>query len=623
MSAFYFIYKKDNSIDNFLSLEKSIEKYPFNKQKSFNSNNLKLGQTYLSVRTSLSNTCIFTVDCYEYYFVGNINIYNISELKNKLSINLNIEIPTEELIIRLYLKFGENFSNHILGDFSFCFYDNKNSQIICSRDHMGIKPLYYFENEKTFIFSDSIEVLVSYVGIDSKALNKSIINEWLVNYFVRDINKTFYEDINKLPRATELYFTNNNLKTCLYWDLNKIKSVSFDNEKKCIEKLNELLISSIEDRIKNVSVLGAHSSGGLDSTPISIIANKFLKKKNKSLHTFNWCKPKPEDEELSNYDWSDAREVAKIEGFSHHEIEISKETIQNSLLNHDISINGTTMYEYEHVLLPIAQKLEVDTILSGFGGDEILTSRFKDTHYDKIRRGRFIYTYKRLKLEAKNNESEIKICYRLLKTIFKSFIPKKILYKTQINIQSNKFTVKSKIFNEDLSKYNKLFNIFIFDTNKEKQLELSSNGYHQERLESWDSLGKKYGIEYVYPLLDKRIVEFAISLDSSLYYKNETSRYLYKQVLANYIPEFLLQKKKPPESYRVNFLLEEKIKALININFEDELNKANLDYINKKEVLNYLKDINIEEESSISSKIELLQSLTSLFFILRLKNKND
>ncbi|MDZ7817293.1 MAG: hypothetical protein U5K55_01205 [Aliarcobacter sp.] len=81
-----------------------------------------------------------------------------------------------------------------------------------------------------------------------------------------------------------------------------------------------LLQTAIKDRIDTIHPFSAHMNGGLDSTPLSIISGRILKEKNIPFYTFNWCKPRVEDENLHNHEWSDARDIAKAEIFTHYEI---------------------------------------------------------------------------------------------------------------------------------------------------------------------------------------------------------------------------------------------------------------------------------------------------------------
>lgn len=157
--------------------------------------------------SSKSENFEFFIDDRWLNFVGEFRLDNKKELHQLLYENVSNEISDIELILKLYLHQGEGFSNTLLGDFSFCIYDFKEDKVICVRDHLGIKPLYYYHGEEFFIASDSIEVIISHPKISS-TLNDSIIQEWLLDSKVFNQNDTFFNGIHKCPKATELYMLN-------------------------------------------------------------------------------------------------------------------------------------------------------------------------------------------------------------------------------------------------------------------------------------------------------------------------------------------------------------------------------------------------------------------------------
>ena len=62
--------------------------------------------------------------------------------------------------------------------------------------------------------------------------------------------------------------------------------------------------------------------------------------------------------------------------------------------------------------------------------------------------------------------------------------------------------------------------------------------YHiQERCESWALNGFRKGIEYRYPLLDKRIVEYMIKVPSELLCKSDNYRPLLRDISEGMLPE--------------------------------------------------------------------------------------
>lgn len=403
-----------------------------------------------------------------------------------------------------------------------------------------------------------------------------------------------------------------------YWDIKEIKPLQYDTEEEYVEHLKALIETVIADRIDSAYPISAHMSGGLDSSVIATVAGRMWKAKgNETFHTYNWCRPEPDDDP-EWHEWGDARKIADIEGFEHSEIDLNAEEIKKTLLEHDIRVDGTTMFEYERGLLPLAQEKGIRLILSGFGGDEILTARFKDTHIDKIRKGKFISAWKGLKneLNESHKPNALRLPYRYLRLLVKSTLPRTFHHRKLLNIINNRvqksaLMLTDKFANYALSSYK---NIFLHSEESifKRQLVYINSGYHQERMESWAILGSKAGVRYVYPYLDKRIVEFALSIPSYLYFKKGYSRYLYKLVATNFLPPFMFDKLKPSEERRVNGALHMLCKTFHDDEIIKMIHRHDSPYIDHEKYL--------QQYLEIMRKFEKIEDMEELMIIDKLKS---
>ena len=108
--------------------------------------------------------------------VYNGEIYNYPELKSEL-VSKGYRFSTRcdtECLLAAYLEWGTDCVNHFNGMWSFCIYDIQKKLLFLSRDRLGIKPLYYFENDGRFVFGSELKaVLAKGVerSVDSQALN--------------------------------------------------------------------------------------------------------------------------------------------------------------------------------------------------------------------------------------------------------------------------------------------------------------------------------------------------------------------------------------------------------------------------------------------------------------------
>jgi asparagine synthase (glutamine-hydrolysing) len=89
-----------------------------------------------------------------------------------------------ELILHAYHVWGEDCVDHLIGDFSFAIWDARQQKLFCARDHMGVKPFYYFLSDKLFIFASDVGALLAMPEVPRR-LNEARIadfhrpNAWL------------------------------------------------------------------------------------------------------------------------------------------------------------------------------------------------------------------------------------------------------------------------------------------------------------------------------------------------------------------------------------------------------------------------------------------------------------
>src|SRR5262245_29134637 len=70
-------------------------------------------------------------------------------------------VGDHELIARAYEKWGEECVAQLVGDFAFALWDPRRRRLLCARDPMGIRPLYYFADERRFVFGTEIKAILS------------------------------------------------------------------------------------------------------------------------------------------------------------------------------------------------------------------------------------------------------------------------------------------------------------------------------------------------------------------------------------------------------------------------------------------------------------------------------
>ncbi len=200
------------------------------------------------------------------------------------------KISDSQLILLAYRHRAEDCPAHLLGDFAFAIWDGEKRQMFCARDFMGVRPFYYFESSQRFCFASDIAALLTFRDLPCR-LDLQYVRAQLEFYHFYHQELSFYENIKKLPAATSLIVRPEVLHRQKYWSPGPTGEIRYPKDEAYIEQLRFLMESAVASRIRTTFPTGSHISGGLDSSSITVLAARALRKENRTLHGFSWAPP--------------------------------------------------------------------------------------------------------------------------------------------------------------------------------------------------------------------------------------------------------------------------------------------------------------------------------------------
>jgi len=187
----------------------------------------------------------------------------------------NLDHPTDaELILRAYDVWGEDCLQHLIGDFTFAIWDAPRKRLFCGRDHFGVKPFYYARVGGCLIFSNTLNCVRLHAGVSSE-LNDQAIGDFLLFNFNQDPRTTAFRDIQRLPPAHCLTWSDRQLRLNRYWTLATDGCIRYKRPSDYVDHFKELLRAAVSDRLRTDRV-GVLMSGGLDSTTIAASSKEIL-----------------------------------------------------------------------------------------------------------------------------------------------------------------------------------------------------------------------------------------------------------------------------------------------------------------------------------------------------------
>jgi asparagine synthase (glutamine-hydrolysing) len=240
-------------------------------------NNVCLGHRRLSILdlSKAGHQPMFSDDA-EITITHNGEIYNFKSIREELSQHgFLFKTQTDtEVIIKAYQFWGENAFVKFNGIFAFCLYDKLKNCFYLVRDQSGIKPLYYTHQKGQFIFASEVKAF-SKSGFELRE------NEnWKIYYLAfGHIPEPFttLKNVYSLPKGSFLKYQlhDQTFKIEPYFQFSSAIEIIDENE--AIDKIREELTNAIKLQLISDTSIGVLFSGGIDSSIITVLADKYAK----------------------------------------------------------------------------------------------------------------------------------------------------------------------------------------------------------------------------------------------------------------------------------------------------------------------------------------------------------
>lgn len=445
------------------------------------------------------------------------SVFNQCELQKELKFPGTINQP--ELIARMFLSKGPNFVKKLNGDFGIFINQPQENKSWLFRDQIGIKPLCFaYEDQNLFFSSDSIAL--------SRALktNNRISDAFLLSFFKYvDFRKTPNRKVKILEPGHYLEYSNGQISITQYWNPEDFRIDSKIEFEQMTKDFKLLVSDSIRRRCDHRFKAGAHVSGGLDSGLVSTLARREYRNQDE-FYGFSWSPDNFDAKELK----FDERDVVKKVCDAAKISPVFSQMTQAEFSKATGAYLENQTYFIEDGIRKKAGELGANLLFSGWGGDEFisLTDRGIDTD---LLLG--------MKLKAFFRRNPISNIRQLLSTLFYYVLLPAIGLmdsKTKQSFRDDALYIKKPYKRSDKKA---IKNFYFYKSRRRLHLGLLRFYHINQRTESWSINGFQRGIEYRYPLLDKRIVEYMLQVPSVLLSRTQNCRAIVREISEGVLPE--------------------------------------------------------------------------------------
>lgn len=211
------------------------------------------------------------------WLIFNGEIYNYIELRPELEAKGHrfCSRSDTEVLLHAYEEWGADCLRRLNGMFAFALWDSRAKKLFLARDRMGVKPLYYWWDNHTFLFASEIKALLEHPLVERQAHLPAIAEYMSAMYTTGE--HTWFRNVKRLLPGHFMLVEPDGLKVRQWWDVPASEDeLGLRPERSYIRKTRELLEDSVQLRLRSDVPLGAHLSGGLDSSAIVALLSRQL-----------------------------------------------------------------------------------------------------------------------------------------------------------------------------------------------------------------------------------------------------------------------------------------------------------------------------------------------------------
>jgi asparagine synthase (glutamine-hydrolysing) len=496
---------------------------------------------------------VLLADRFVLLFDGRID--NRSELGDILGItasDLSL-MPDSMIVMRLFDRWGERSFERIVGAFAIIIMDIRDGRLLCARDHMGLRGLYYHRSEARFAVATAPEALfaLSWVRriMSKEHVADALTGRWQIS------ERTFYQDIFRVPPGFSVHVCGPTFLKHQFWDLQGIADVRFTNDDDYVEAFKERLDVAVRANLRSSRPPCATITGGLDSSSIAVVAADILAVNGNKLNTYT-AVPEPgfTREELRGRYFDETPYVRQIAEFNRNIVphfftqsedptpaKIAEVIRMCPLFGGTMnSIWGIDMYD-------AVRSAGHNVMLGGDMGNATMSYNGWGLFTELALSGRW------LKLVAELSSSGYRWQRLLRQTVIAPLIPAPVFRRYKhwrrgqnphwynFSVIRPEFVAATEVI-ERAARENEPF-----DAPPPRDTRLSrirDITMYCQSADWYASIRARFGIDFRTPAFDRRLVEFCIGVPQDQYFREGQDRWLIRRAMKRRLPDIVLNQKR-------------------------------------------------------------------------------
>ncbi len=436
-------------------------------------------------------------------------------------------------------RWGRDLPDRLDGDYALAAWDPSQQTLTCMRDIMGVRPLCYIHRPGRFFAFASLPRGLHAAGVVAPRLDMAALGEMLLANGLQD-DKTGFLDIFWLRAGHSLVVSRDAMQIHQAWRPDPALVGSWrGSAADAAARLRQLVTDAVTARLPDKAPVAAHLSGGMDSSAVAIISARALRGRKQVLHAFSeLAEPSPGNSLLGERLFVDA--VRAQEPDMHWSPVYLPPLDTDHVLDPDLPLGGIEGAP-DAVICDAAARAGVELVLAGIGGDQIASYGGSDLYAEILRSGHWRVLITELRTRSKRENRSL--ARTILARLVVPMLPDWML---------NASAVSRRPFNAAAHRKNAFSFLSASLAGKvvagltaapdhaslaHSRIALLTQGGIDPRGARWATIGARHGVAFTYPLADRRIIDFCLSLPAVRLLDGGFSRQPFRNAMSGILPD--------------------------------------------------------------------------------------
>ncbi len=443
----------------------------------------------------------------------------------------------EQAVFAAFSKWGPDLPGYLHGDYALALWQPGERKLTLARDVMAVRPLCYFHRPGHVFAFASLPKGLHASGVAPRRLDLIQLGQAHLRLFLWG-GHTGFEGIEWLAGGHSLVATPEGIRVQRAWrpDPGLVGSWRGTPADAAAE-LRRLIEESVAARIVGQGPVAAHLSGGLDSSSVAVIAARRLREEGLDLLAFSQlARPEPPVEDEREYVAAVLHQEPGIRWAPSHLAPLDVENIEDP----DVPLGGAYAAS-EAEICGRASQCGARILLSGAGGDEGATYNGTNLYAALLRSGKWGQALRETRARARVDRRPL--ARELLARLIVPLLPEAVIDlrrgQKEQSAGGDRETRALRLLNPEFGArvWQAMPERVAWNNSAESRIQMLTDSYLDARANRWSIIGARYGIAFSYPLAERRVLDFCLSLPIERFLDGGYSRQPFRNAMAGILPE--------------------------------------------------------------------------------------